>query len=103
MEPGSVGRVYFRRRQEILTYAYENSPFYRRFYSEAGLEPGDIKTEADWVKVPCLTKDLVREHAEEMVVESQRKYIRMNNTCGILTLMKIKHLVDIGGSESESL
>jgi len=47
--------------KQILNWAYENSPFYRSFYKEAGLEPGDIKTLDDVAKVPKTEKSMLRE------------------------------------------
>ncbi|HEY31815.1 MAG TPA: phenylacetate--CoA ligase [Dehalococcoidia bacterium] len=47
--------------QRILKWSYENSPFYRRLYHDAGLEPGDIKTFDDIRKVPKIEKSMLRE------------------------------------------
>lgn len=47
--------------KNILKWAYENSPFYRSLYNEAGLEPGDIKTLDDISKVPKTEKSMLRE------------------------------------------
>jgi phenylacetate-CoA ligase len=47
--------------KQILSWAYGNSPFYRRLYKEAGLEPGDIKTLDDIRKVPKTEKSMLRE------------------------------------------
>jgi phenylacetate-CoA ligase len=47
--------------KKILNWAYQNSPFYRRLYKEAGLEPGDIKTFDDVRKVPKTEKSMLRE------------------------------------------
>ena len=47
--------------QKILKWSYENSPFYRSLYKEAGLEPGDIKTLDDVRKVPKTEKSMLRE------------------------------------------
>ena len=47
--------------KKILGWAYENSPFYRSLYKEAGLEPGDIKTLDDIRKVPKTEKSMLRE------------------------------------------
>jgi phenylacetate-CoA ligase len=38
--------------KRALHWGYNNSPFYRRLYREAGLEPGDIKTHEDIRRVP---------------------------------------------------
>jgi phenylacetate-CoA ligase len=47
--------------RRILTFAYNHSPFYRRLYREAGLEPGDIKSLEDIRKVPKTEKGMLRE------------------------------------------
>ena len=46
--------------QNIFKWAYEHSPFYRRLYTEAGIEPGDIKTLDDIRKVPKTEKAMLR-------------------------------------------
>src|SRR3972149_9545213 len=51
----------FRKFQRILRWAYDNSPFYRRLYREAGLEPGDVKTFEDIRRVPKTDKSMLRE------------------------------------------
>lgn len=47
--------------RRILEWAYNNSPFYRRLYQEAGLEPGDIKSLEDIREVPKIDKGMLRE------------------------------------------
>ena len=47
--------------RRIVDWAYNNAPFYRRLYREAGLEPGDIKSFEDIRKVPKIEKDMMRE------------------------------------------
>jgi len=47
--------------QKILKWSYENSPFYRSLYKDAGLEPGDIRTLDDIRKVPKTEKSMLRE------------------------------------------
>ena len=46
--------------QNIFKWAYEHSPFYRRLYTDAGIEPGDIKTLDDIRKVPKTEKSMLR-------------------------------------------
>ncbi|MBI2851069.1 MAG: phenylacetate--CoA ligase family protein [Chloroflexi bacterium] len=46
--------------REIFKWAYENSKFYRQFYRNAGIEPGDIKTTADIARVPKVEKSMMR-------------------------------------------
>ncbi len=47
--------------RRVLEWAYHNSPFYRRLYRDAGLEPGDIKEFGDIRKVPKTDKGMLRE------------------------------------------
>ncbi len=48
-----------------MTWAYERSPFYRKRWSAAGLEPGDIRSLADFERVPTISKaDLRADQAE---------------------------------------
>ena len=46
--------------REIFKWAYEHSRFYHQFYSDAGIEPGDIKTMKDIARVPKLEKSMMR-------------------------------------------
>ena len=47
--------------KRLVEWAYTHSPFYRRLYQEAGLEPGDIKAFEDIRKVPKIEKGMMRE------------------------------------------
>jgi phenylacetate-CoA ligase len=47
--------------KRIVQFSYDNSPFYRNLYKEAGLEPGDIKTFDDIRKVPKTEKSHLRD------------------------------------------
>src|SRR3990172_6581916 len=46
--------------REIFKWAYDRSPFYHKLYSDAGIEPGDIKTIADIARVPRVEKSMMR-------------------------------------------
>jgi len=47
--------------KRIFKFAYEHSPFYRRYYRSFGVEPEDIRTFEDIRKVPKIEKDMLRE------------------------------------------
>ena len=47
--------------KRLVEWAYTHSPFYRRLYQEAGLEPGDIEAFEDIRKVPKIEKGMMRE------------------------------------------
>ena len=50
--------------RRILDWTYNNSPFHRRIYQEAGLEPGDVRSLEDIRKVPQVEKGMLREVQE---------------------------------------
>jgi phenylacetate-CoA ligase len=47
--------------QEIFRWAYEHSKFYHQLYSDAGIEPGDIRTFDDIRRVPKIEKAMMRD------------------------------------------
>lgn len=49
------------RLKEIVKFAYENAPYYKRSFDEAGLKPEDIKTLADISKFPFIDKKTQRD------------------------------------------
>ncbi|MDE7292787.1 MAG: AMP-binding protein [Oscillospiraceae bacterium] len=47
--------------KEIVKFAYENAPYYKRSFDEAGVKPEDIKTLSDIQKFPFITKTTQRD------------------------------------------
>jgi phenylacetate-CoA ligase len=60
MDPELRDIAILARIQEVMAYAYERSPFYRRKWSAAGLEPGDVKSLEDFELVPVVMKEELR-------------------------------------------
>ncbi|MCP1675067.1 phenylacetate-CoA ligase [Natronocella acetinitrilica] len=60
MDPEQRNAAILSRIQDVMHYAWEHAPFYRRKWGEAGLEPGDIKSLEDFEKVPVVTKQDLR-------------------------------------------
>ncbi|MBI2460561.1 MAG: AMP-binding protein [Candidatus Rokubacteria bacterium] len=54
-------RLILEKLQAQMGWAWERAPFYRRKWQAAGLEPGDIKSLADFQRVPIVTKQELRE------------------------------------------
>ncbi|MEX1226411.1 MAG: AMP-binding protein [Marinobacter sp.] len=53
------------RLREVMSYAYENSPFYKRKWDAAGIKAEDIRTVADFENVPVVTKQELRNSQAE--------------------------------------
>ncbi len=54
-------QLILRRIQQLMAYAWENAPFYRRIWDEAGVHPESIRSLQDFERVPVITKQQLRE------------------------------------------
>ena len=61
----SLRELQLRKFQAIAAWSYEHSPFYKRLFKQAGLEPGDIKTWADVRRVPRVDKGSLKDAQAE--------------------------------------
>jgi phenylacetate-CoA ligase len=62
MKLSDLKKLQLKRLRATLRRVYENSPFYRRRFREAGVTPDDLKTLDDLRKFPFTTKDDLRNH-----------------------------------------
>ena len=83
-EPSAILRKKnFEKRARLVKNALEANSFYSKKYSDLGLSVSGILTEADFLKLPLLTKDDLREHGDEMLDRSVRAgRIRKSTTGG---------------------
>jgi phenylacetate-CoA ligase len=88
MAPERRDEKIVQRIREVMAYAWENSPFYRRKWDDAGIHPTSIRSLDDFEKVPVVRKEELRadQAAHEpfgsylCVPESEVKHI--NGTSG---------------------
>jgi len=59
----------WRNLKNMLEHAYENVPYYRRAYRQAGISPDDIHAPMDMVKLPTLTRQDIRVHGGELLAD----------------------------------
>jgi phenylacetate-CoA ligase len=52
--------------RRICTLAYEKAPYYKRLFAAVNFHPSDLKQVEDLRLVPMLSKDVIREHLDEM-------------------------------------
>jgi len=62
-----ISSIQLVRLNALLNHAYDNVPYYRKWFDEAGLRPNDIKSIDDLVKLPILTKEDVRANFKELI------------------------------------
>lgn len=65
----------------IFRKAYNQSPFYHDLYAKAGISINDIKCLEDMRKLPIITKEQIKKHADEMLTVPKWKVIS-NHTSG---------------------
>lgn len=53
--------------QKLANYSYEQIPFYKKHFDQAGFKPEHIRSLEDWKKIPAITKDDVRLAGKDMI------------------------------------
>jgi len=61
LPPEKLRQLQLAKFKEIFAWAYDHSKFYRQLYSDAGIEPGDIRTFDDIRRVPKIEKAMMRD------------------------------------------
>jgi phenylacetate-CoA ligase len=57
--------------RQIVSSAYDGSPYYRRVMDQAGVTPRDIHGVEDLARLPLLTSDFVRRRGEELLTSAK--------------------------------
>lgn len=71
------------RLQQLVSYSYQQVPYYRRAMDEAGVVPTDVTSANELQLLPVLTRDLVRRHTDELLAEGfPRNRLRRCTTGG---------------------
>jgi phenylacetate-CoA ligase len=65
MAPGDREAAIITRLGEVMRYAYDNAPFYRRKWDQAGIHPDHINSLEDFEHVPVVTKAELRQSQAE--------------------------------------
>lgn len=84
-----------KRLQELIQHCYTNVPYYRNLFRSLSLTPDDIKTREDLRKLPVLTKQMIRNHYDELVADNAAEYKSMNSSTGGSTGTPLKFKKDV--------
>ncbi len=83
MSPAERKQLQLKRLQEVVKRAYENVPFYRKRFDDAGVKPDDIKTLEDIEKLPLTTKDDLRDaYPFGMFAVPPKKIVEIHTSSG---------------------
>jgi phenylacetate-CoA ligase len=64
--PHEIRERQFRALKSHLAFAYEHVPYYRRLLDEHDLQPDRITSLAEFARIPCLTKEVIRTHFDDL-------------------------------------
>lgn len=80
--------------RRLLVHAYENVPFYRNRFGEAGFNPYEVKSHDQLAKLPQLTKQDIRENLEDLIAKSCPRTSLHRSETGGTTGVKIAFFRD---------
>lgn len=66
---------------KLFNKAFDKSSFYRNLYSQSGIKKEDIRCLEDIIKLPIITKDMIKAHADEILIAPKWNLIK-NHTSG---------------------
>ena len=74
----------------LVRHAYEHVPYYTRVFDERGVKPKDIQDFKDLQLLPFLTKDIIRDHFQELkarnLPESRFEHVNTGGTVKIIAV-----------------
>lgn len=53
--------------RKLINHCYSQVPYYTKLFNNLGLKPDDIQCRADLVKLPVLTKQIIRDNYNDMI------------------------------------
>ncbi|MBC1457752.1 phenylacetate--CoA ligase family protein [Listeria newyorkensis] len=68
--------------QELVYWAYQNSPYYQRLFDKVGIHPTDIKCLEDLKEIPPITKEILLEENEMIHATSGFDRLIFSETSG---------------------
>jgi phenylacetate-CoA ligase len=77
-----IAQLQWRKLKRLLEHCYREVPYYRRRWNEVGATPDDIRSLADYARLPILTKKDIRENFDELVASSWRGRLLLKATGG---------------------
>lgn len=79
----------------LIAYAYDTVPFYKNSFDQLGLHPNDIRSFADYTRLPVISRQDIQEHLTEMVSGKVLENMRYLNFSGGTTGEPIRFYQDL--------
>ena len=84
-----------KRLQRLIQHCYAHVPYYRNLFKSLSLQPDDIKTREDLCKLPVLTKQIIRDHYNELIADDISDDKALNGSTGGSTGTPLKFKKDV--------
>jgi len=69
-----IERYQLKQLKNILSYSYNNVPYYHETFKKIGFNPSDFKNVNDLARIPVLTKGIVKERPEDFIAKGFKRY-----------------------------
>ena len=69
-----IREIQWERIKRLLEHAYSNCNYYRKRFDQEGVHPDDIKSFDDYLSIPILEKENVRQFSEDLMAPNVDKY-----------------------------
>ncbi|GAB2771870.1 phenylacetate--CoA ligase family protein [Rhabdobacter roseus] len=81
--------------RELVEHYYTNTVYYRNLLDSMGLTPADIQTREDLVKIPPITKEIIKENYNGLIPANIQKIPHKQATTGGSSGKTLKYLLDL--------
>ena len=68
--------------KRLLDHCYQEIPYYRRLWKELDIHPHDITNKKLFEQLPVLTKDVIRQYYDDMLIKDNRDDVILKSTSG---------------------
>lgn len=82
LPPERLEALQWEKTQRLLRHCWAQVPYYRQRWAEAGVTPDDIRTRADFARLPVLTKAEIRAHYDDLHARDHRGRMLYKSTSG---------------------
>ena len=82
LRPERLAEVQFEGIRRHLEFAYREVPYYRQLLDKHELQPWRIGSMEDFSRIPCLTRDAIREHFEDLQSRTKLRRVQRMSTGG---------------------
>lgn len=59
--------------QKLICYAYKHVPYYHKLFDDNNINPESIKTKEDLIRIPFLTKEIVKNNIDQLISDEYKK------------------------------